>query len=98
MPLSRDSPPLPLNASGTLEEVDKFYHILLLDRLILVLLRFAKKSPTSSPGIDIDVARPNIDVLNILEFQNHNSGTMQRTEMADHLLESLEHMKDRTAA
>ena len=29
---------------------------------ILVLLRFAKKSPTSSPETDIDVGRPNIDV------------------------------------
>ena len=67
-------------------------------RCQLVLLRFAKKSPTSSPEIDIDVGRPNIDVLNILELQNHNSGTMQRTEMADHLLESLDHKKDRTAA
>ena len=64
----------------------------------LVLLRFAKKSPTSSPGTDIDVVRPNIDVLNILELQNHNSGTMQRTEMANHSLESSAHMKDRTAA
>ena len=62
------------------------------------LLRFAKKSPTSSPGTDIDVGRPNIDIFNILKLQNHNSGTMRRTEMADHSLESLEHMRDRTAA
>ena len=34
----------------------------------VVLLRFAKKSPTSSPGSDIDVGRPNIDVSNILEI------------------------------
>ena len=65
---------------------------------LVVLLRFAKKSPTSSPGTDIDVGRPNIDVLNILDLQNHNSGTKKRTEMADHLLESLEHKKDRPAA
>ena len=64
----------------------------------LVLLRFAKKSPTSSPGTDIDVGRPNIDVLNILEIQTHNSGTVQRTEMADHSLESLEPKTERTAA
>ena len=63
-----------------------------------MLLRFAKKSPTSSPGTDIDVGRPNIDVLNILEIQADNSGTVQRTEMADHSLESLEYNKDRTAA
>ena len=62
-----------------------------------MLLRFAKKSPTSSPGLDIDVGRPNIDVLNILEIRAHNSGTVQRTEMADHLLESLGHKKDRIA-
>ena len=66
--------------------------------LRLVLLRFAKKSPTSSPGTEIDVGRPDINVLNIFELQNLNSGTMQRTEMADHLLESLERKKDRTAA
>ena len=65
---------------------------------ILVLLRFAKKSPTSSPGTDIDVGRLNIDVLNILEIQAHNSGTMQRTEMADHLLDRLEHKIDIPAA
>ena len=35
----------------------------------LVLLRFAKKSPTSSLEVDIDVGRPNIDVFNILELQ-----------------------------
>ena len=64
---------------------------------ILVLLRFAKKSPTSSPGTDIDVGRLNIDVINILEIQALNSGTVQHTEMADHSLESLEHMTDRTA-
>ena len=64
----------------------------------VVLLRFAKKSPTSSPGTDIDVGRPNIDVLNILEIQVHNSGTVQRTEMADHSLESLEPKSERTAA
>ena len=64
----------------------------------IVLLRFAKKSPTSSPGTDIDVERPNIDVLNILELQNHNSGTIQRTEMADHFLESLGPKTERTAA
>ena len=64
----------------------------------LVLLRFAKKSPTLSPGIDIDVTRLNIDVLNILELQNHNSGTIQRTEMADHLLKSLGHKRERPTA
>ena len=63
-----------------------------------MLLRFAKKSPTSSPGTDIDVRRPNIDVLNSLELVNCNSGTMQRTEMADHLLDSLEHKTDGGAA
>ena len=28
-----------------------------------MLPRFAKKSPTSSPEVDIDVGRPNIDVV-----------------------------------
>ena len=50
------------------------------------------------PGTDNDVERPNIDVSNILELQNHNSGTMQCTEIADHSLESLEYNKDRTEA
>ena len=65
---------------------------------LVVLLRFAKKSPTSSLEVYIDVGRPNIDVLNNLELQNHNSGTIQRTEMADHLLESFGHKKERLAA
>ena len=63
-----------------------------------MLLRFAKKLPTSSPGTDIDVGRPNIDVLNILDLQNHNSGSKQRTEVVDHLLERLELKEDRSAA
>ena len=62
-----------------------------------MLLRFAKKSPTLLLEVDIDVGRPNIDVLKILEIQTHNSGTVQRTEMVDHFLESLDPKTERTA-
>ena len=55
-----------------------------------MLLRFAKKSPTSSPEVDIDVGRPNMDVFDLLELLNEISGTINRTEVADHFLESLQ--------
>ena len=46
-----------------------------------MLVRFAKKSPTSSPETDIDVGRPNIDVehfrkntQNLRNYLEHRNG------------------------
>ena len=55
------------------------------------LYSVAKKLPTSSPGVDIDGGRLNIDVFNPLELIEDNSGAMHCTEMVDHLLETLQH-------
>ena len=57
-----------------------------------MLLRFAKKSPTSSPGVDIDVRRPNIDGGHVKKCW-HISGTMRGTEMVNYFSESSKQMK-----